>query len=129
MLGEKPVHIFTDHRNLLFFFAPQVRLSNVFRHVISKVQQWAMYVSRFPFCIENRERHCKVFADMLMRLVKGYRSEQETIATGKICSLLSLNDKIGLDADEIEWPDIADIKCAQQTNLKPVNVSRNDDDI
>lgn len=47
--GKQPVRIFTNHRNLLYFFAPTALLSNSCRHVPSKVHRWAILLSRFEF--------------------------------------------------------------------------------
>lgn len=51
LLNESPVHVFTDHLNLLFVFAPRVLVPEVYRHVIGKFQRWAMFLSNFDFVI------------------------------------------------------------------------------
>lgn len=92
MMSEQPVHVFTDHRNLHFVFAPLVMLPNAGNHVVSKVQRWAMFLSRFSFSIEHIEGHRNVFADILTRWGRGYRTEREPITTAKVCSLVMLNN-------------------------------------
>lgn len=44
--GWLPVHVFTDHRNLLYVFAPLALLPNSPKHVLSKVHSWAIHLSR-----------------------------------------------------------------------------------
>lgn len=46
-LGAQRVHVFTDHLNLLYFFAPLAFHPNSPRHVPSKEHQWAIHLSRF----------------------------------------------------------------------------------
>lgn len=41
--SEQPVHVHTDHRNLLFVFAPKSIEPSLGRHIISKVQRWALF--------------------------------------------------------------------------------------
>lgn len=83
MLGETDVRIFTDHRNLLFVYAPAAFDVNIGRHVISKVQRWAIFLSRFKFSIEHIDGIKNTFADILTRWTKGYRNEN--VGTSSIC--------------------------------------------
>lgn len=83
ILGDNTVLVFTDHKNLLLVFPPLAVLPNIGRHVVSNIQRWAMYLSRFQFTIEHIEGHRNVFEDILTRCGKVYRSEQKTIATEK----------------------------------------------
>ena len=43
LMSCRPPHVFTDHRNLLFVFAPLTLEPALGRHVVSKVQRWALY--------------------------------------------------------------------------------------
>ena len=45
LLGHARTHVFTDHRNLLFVFAPLALEPSLGRHIVSKVQRWALYLS------------------------------------------------------------------------------------
>lgn len=47
LLGEQPVHFFTAHRELIFFFEPRALEPTIESHFISKVQLWAIFLSRF----------------------------------------------------------------------------------
>ena len=67
LLGEQPVHVFTDHRNLLYVFAPCALVPTSARHVVSKVQRWKMYMSHFHYVIEHINGTATVFADLLTR--------------------------------------------------------------
>lgn len=72
--GPQPVHVFTDHRNLLYVFAPFALRPNSPRRVLSKVHRWAIHLSRFEFFIEHIDGTNNVFADILTRLSKRYRN-------------------------------------------------------
>lgn len=39
LMGSQPTHIHTDHRNLLFVFAPLALQPALGRHIVSKVQR------------------------------------------------------------------------------------------
>ncbi len=53
LLGQQRTQVFTDHRNLLFIFAPLALEPALRRHVVSKVQRWALYLARFSYDIEH----------------------------------------------------------------------------
>lgn len=123
MLGNQKVHIFIDHRNLLFVYAPPTLDPNLGRHVVSKVQRWAMYLSRFEYMIDHIEGSKNIFADILNRWTKGYRSED--VETTQICTLIDVG-QIVPSANETEWPSLTDIKHSQlQAESKPANFIKN----
>lgn len=76
LLDDKPVKLFTDHRNLLFVFSPLAFLPSLARHIFSKVQRWATYLLRFDNEIEHINAEDNIFADILSRWMKGYRDEK-----------------------------------------------------
>ncbi|CAN8072128.1 unnamed protein product [Agarophyton chilense] len=47
LLDEHPVHLFLDHRNLLFVFSPYAMQPSLGQHIVAKVQRWAVFLSRF----------------------------------------------------------------------------------
>ncbi len=52
-MSEKVIHLYTDHRNLLFVYNPEVREPPLERHIISKVERWGLYLSKFQYVIEH----------------------------------------------------------------------------
>ena len=74
-----PAHIFTDHRNLLFVFAPRALEPALGRHIVSKVQRWALYLSRFSYIIEHIRGEDNACADMLTRWTRGHRANQAPV--------------------------------------------------
>ena len=59
--------LFTDHKNLLFMLNPSRFNSNVARHVVHKVQRWALRLAEFNFNIEHIPGESNLWADMLTR--------------------------------------------------------------
>ncbi len=49
LLCEPLTRVFTDHRNLLFVFAPGVRAPTLGRHTVMKVLRWAVFLSQSIF--------------------------------------------------------------------------------
>lgn len=107
--GNNDVHVFTDHRNLLFVFAPLALRPNAPRYVLSKVHRWAIHLSRFDFSIEHIDGVKNVFADLLTRWSKGHR--QVSAASGKV---MALYQAIVPTAQETAWPDSTTIRNAQK---------------
>ena len=67
------------------------------RHIVSKVQRWAFYVSRFEYSIEHIKEEDNVFSDILTRWNRGYRQSDSKHA---LCSLvLSTTEQIVPDAN------------------------------
>lgn len=77
--GARPVHIFIDHRNLLFAFTPTASRLNSPRRVLSKVYRWAIHLSRFKFFIDHIEVSKNVIPDILARWGKGSRKTSAKI--------------------------------------------------
>ena len=45
LFANQKVHVFTDHKNLLFLYSPLCLEPNVGSYAVSKVQRWALYMS------------------------------------------------------------------------------------
>lgn len=111
LLGHTSVRVFTDHRNLLFVFAPLSLEPSLGRHIVSKVQRWALYLSKFSYVIEHVSGSDNVFADILTRWLKGYRGES---ARSSICSMSLSTDQVVPTADELHWPTVQTFRDAQE---------------
>lgn len=83
LLGHAHVHVFTYHRNLLFVFAPLALEPALGRHIASKAQQEALYLSKFNYAIEHIRGDENVRADILTWRTRGCRSEKALL-----CSIL-----------------------------------------
>lgn len=123
MVCKEGIHIFTDHKNLLFAFHPLSVEPTVARHKISKVARWALFMSTFHYVIEHVAVESNVFPDMLTRLMKGYRSTNTTI-----CRVRSRVPYSGVPVSPLsksfEWPTRGDIINAQQFAVPPPNATK-----
>lgn len=104
------VHVFTGHRNLLFVFVPSAFEPALGRHIVSKVQRWALFLSRFQYTIEQIDGSRNTFANMLTRWCKDYR--EQTLRT--VCSLISKDEHIIPTNEEFNWPGIQAYRESQQ---------------
>ena len=115
LMSGRPGHVFTDHRNLLFVFAPLALEPALGRHVVSKVQRWVLFLSKYTYFIEHIDGDDTVFADILTRWTKGYRNEGYELKT--ICSLLVQRaEQMAPAAENIEWPDMENFRGSQAQN-------------
>ena len=76
LLAEGNIHLYTDHRNLLFVFNPLALKLLFQRHVVSKVQCWGLYPSRFSYAIEPVKGEKNIMADIMTRWWRGYRRKK-----------------------------------------------------
>ena len=79
-MGHKHIHVFTDHSNLLFVFAPLTMEPSLGEHIMSKVQRWVRYLNRFEYAIKHISGVGNIYADILIGWVRGYRNEKSMCA-------------------------------------------------
>lgn len=117
MLYEENIHLFTDHGNLLFVFNPVEFNPSLWRHIINKVQRWALYLFKFMYTIEHIQGAKNVTADMLTYWYTGYRGKPQMarrITAKIICDDLIPSAK---DYDDI-WPTKEDLMKYQDVSSK-----------
>lgn len=79
----QPVHIFTDHQNLLFVFDPSTLRPDSPRHVLSKGHRSVIPLLRFEFFIIHMDGFKNIFANILTRRLEGCRK----ITTRRVAAL------------------------------------------
>ena len=111
--SQRGTHVYTDHRNLLFIFAPLALEPVLGRHVVSKVQRWALFLSRFSYVIEHIDGKSNICADILTRWTRGYRRDRsERLA---ICSMLMQEaDQMVPAPRDFVWPNWTSIRESQR---------------
>lgn len=127
LMSNNPTHVFTDHRNLLFVFAPLAVEPTLGRHIASKVQRWALYLSRFSYTIEHISGESNVCADMLTRWTRGHRGESDKLM---ICSLvLDTVEQLVPACEELKWPSMFEFRNSQaKAKHKPKDLARDNFD-
>lgn len=117
LICDQGIHIFTDHKKLLFTFHPLSVEPSIARHKMMKVARWALFLSTFNYCIEHVDGDSNDFPDMLTRWMKGYRS-----STSCICRVRKAIHYSGIPQspynDKFEWPDRESFLSAQLKILK-----------
>lgn len=73
-LRPQPVYTVTDRRSLFYVFASLSLWPSSPRHLLSKLQKWAIHSSRFEFFINHIAGASNVLADILTSCSKGYRA-------------------------------------------------------
>ena len=74
LMSGRPAHVFTDHRNIFVVFAPLVLEPALGRPVMSKVQRWALFLSKYAYVIE----HIVVQRDPLLLFTLRCKCESDT---------------------------------------------------
>lgn len=120
LICENDIHLFTDHRNLLFVFNPLAMRPSLGRHIVNKVQRWALFISRFMYTIEHVEGKRNITADMLTRWYVGSRNNR--VMSRCITKLLLSQDIVGSTCDDaFSWVSSSMIQQAQSNcHEKPV---------
>ncbi len=113
--NEAPTHVFTDHRNVMFVFEPLSLESAPRRQQVSKVQRWALYLSRFHYIIDQISGNRNVFADISTRWLKGYRSEKKSLK--RLCKLHVDSEQLvpSSSSSDFVWPRLDVIRSAKQS--------------
>jgi RNase H-like domain found in reverse transcriptase/Reverse transcriptase (RNA-dependent DNA polymerase)/Integrase zinc binding domain/Chromo (CHRromatin Organisation MOdifier) domain len=70
LLSQELFSIFTDHRNLKFIYNPLSVDATLARHVVHKLQRWALKLSVFNYVIEHIEGVKNLWPDLLTRWAK-----------------------------------------------------------
>lgn len=60
-------YIFTDHKNMSYMLSPRRLNTNVVKHVIHKVQRWAISLYEFSFVVEQIPGKDNFWADIVTR--------------------------------------------------------------
>ena len=72
LLAEEDIHLYTDHRKLLFVFNPLSPDPTLGRHIFNNVQRWGIFLLRFSYAIEQVDGESNVMADIMKRWWRGY---------------------------------------------------------
>eukprot|EP00171_Calliarthron_tuberculosum_P014571 IDg14571t1 len=60
--------LFTDHKNNLYMLFPTRFNPNIARHIVHKIQRWALCLSEYNFTVEHVTGQLKTWAEILTRL-------------------------------------------------------------
>ena len=103
--------LFTDHKNILYMLSPTRFNENVARHIVHKVQPWALRLSEFNFTIEHIPGEHNIWADILTR----WGAPDNTCFLSRRVSALSV-PLITSYAETQELPSIMAIAASQHAS-------------
>ena len=110
---EELIHIFTDHRILLFVYHPRALHPLLGRHIISKALRWGLFLARFLYIIEHVCGESNFMPDIMTRWYRGYRGNRK-LKVRYIREVLEQEDIIrSVEYEGFEIPDISRIKVSQ----------------
>lgn len=121
-MDVKPVHVLTDHRNLIHIFVPLPLRPNLLRYVLLKVHRLAIHLSRFEFEIDRICETKNVFADILTYWAEGYRKRMAQ-GSGSIAALYESFIPTTEDTKQVTTEDVK----TEQEKYKPFPELRKDD--
>ena len=101
--------LFTDHKNLTFIYNPLSVNGSIAKHVLSKIQRWAMTISSFMFEIVHIAGDDNVWADLLSR----WGAPKTEPKRPQLNALFRAPLAPSLDPD-YKWPSAQDVLAAQQ---------------
>ncbi len=93
--------LFTDHKNLLYMLSPSRFNTSVARHVVNKVQRWALRLAEFNFTIEHIPGESNVWDDILTRWAAPNFDKSPARRLAAIRVTLRIKDKPKLPSLEI----------------------------
>lgn len=100
--------IFTDHKNILYMLSPTRSQANMVRHIVHKVQRWAIRLSEFNYTVEHIPGKNNVWADMLTRWAAPNFSKSPARRVSAIRVPLITEEK----------PDLPSLEVIQQSQRK-----------
>ncbi len=118
--------MFTDNRNLLFAFNPFSMEPSLGRHSFLKVVRWALFLSSFTYRIEPVYGDANTWPDIMTRWMCGYRKNPAVRCFAPALQFSGV--PVPPDSPEFEWPALAEIRKAQEENLRSAPESALPDD-
>jgi RNase H-like domain found in reverse transcriptase/Integrase zinc binding domain len=104
-----------DHLNLTYIHNPLCKAPTLARHVVHKLQRWALHMSEFSYRVEHVMGELNHWTDLMTRWGVGWVAGSENKAHGKMASLFAPPFISPPDYDTVEFPSKKDILLVQQS--------------
>lgn len=115
LMCELDTRIFTDHRNLLFLFAPSTLEPSLGRHKVLKVLRWAVFLFQFMYRIERVDGEENVMAGVMTRGLRGYRNSNKAVKG--VADILQQHDVVPSPSESnFTWSDIHQVRKSQEVH-------------
>ncbi|GMF14680.1 unnamed protein product [Phytophthora lilii] len=120
LIRDKGFKMFTDHRNLIYIFAPGAEIN---KHVRGKLLRWSLKLNEYQYEIEHMPREQNVWADMFSRWAG---QEQTTARTASMKRWRHEQTSKLRPLVDLEWPTISHIAAAQSGKVAPLSHTLDD---
>jgi hypothetical protein len=115
LLSHDEFSILSDHLNLTYIYNPLWAHHTLARHVLHKLQRWALKMSVFSNRMEHVMGELNYWADLMTRWGVGWVAGSEIKAHGKMASLFAQPHISTPDYDTVEFPSEKEILLVQQS--------------
>jgi hypothetical protein len=115
LLSHDEFSILSDHLNLTYIYNPLSADPTLARHVLHKLQRWALKMSVLSYRMEHVMSELNYWTDLMTRWGVRWVAGSEDKAHGKMASLFSQPDISPPDYDTVEFPSNKEILLAQQS--------------
>jgi RNase H-like domain found in reverse transcriptase/Integrase zinc binding domain len=115
LLSHDEFSILSDHLNLTYIYNPLSADPTLARHVVHKLQRWALKMPVFSYRMEHVMGELNYWTDLMTRLGVGWVAGSENKAHGKMASLFAQPYISPLDYDTVEFPSKKEILLVQQS--------------
>jgi RNase H-like domain found in reverse transcriptase len=115
LLSHDEFSILSDHLNLTYIYNPLSDDPTLARHVVQKLQRWALKISVFSYRMEHVMGELNYWTDLMTRWGVGWVAGSENKAHGKMASLFAQPYISPPDYDTVEFPSKKEILLAQQS--------------
>jgi hypothetical protein len=112
LLSHGEFSVLSKHLNLTYIYNPLSAGPTLARHVVHKLQYWALNMSVFSYLMEHVMGELKYWTDLMTRWGVGWIAGIEQNAHGKMASLFAHPYIYPPDYDKIEFPWNKDILMA-----------------
>lgn len=116
LLRAPQFRIFTDHLNLKYIYNPHSVDSSLARHVVHKLQRWALKLSVFKYVIEHIKSEENNWADMLTRFGAGVGAVD--VPAEKVLGVIFQAPPQVSSSKDNKLPTISDIKKSQKSAIE-----------
>jgi RNase H-like domain found in reverse transcriptase len=115
LLSHDEISILSAHLNLTYIYNPLSADPTLARHVVHKLQRWALKMSMFSYRMEHVMGELNYWTDLMTRWGVGLVAGSENKAHGKMASLFAQPYISPPDYDTVEFSSKKDIILAQQS--------------
>jgi hypothetical protein len=115
LLSHDEFSILSDHLNLTYIYNPLSADPSLARHVVHKLQRWALKMSVFSYRMEHVMGELNYWTDLMTRWGVRWVAGCESKAHGKMDSLFAQPYISPPDYDTVEFPSKKEIQLVQKS--------------